>query len=97
MNATVSASRLWCSNHFVFDAASDGIQTKAVYNDYHNYCQSNGYAPLGESNFGKEVLRVFRHAKKTRPRIDGHRVSVYKGLKKRGDIEIDTGDWWTRP
>jgi len=56
------------------------VSTTRLYQAYKEYCDDNGYRPLNEGNFSKEVLRVFTGATKTRVRLPDGRPSFYTGL-----------------
>jgi len=62
------------------------IATAELYSEYRQYCEKNGYKPLAQSQFGKEVSRWFRETTKqdgpktTRPWVDGVRCQRYQGI-----------------
>ena len=51
-----------------------------LYQAYRNWCQSNGYSPLADRSFGKEVKRVFPKAERREIGSRGSREYVYCGL-----------------
>jgi len=63
------------------------VGTADLYSEYREYCQQNGYSPLGESQFGKEVGRWFHEAAGQRGpelvqrRMDGRRCRFYQGVR----------------
>jgi putative DNA primase/helicase len=56
------------------------VSSRDLYGAYKEYCDHNGYKPLNEQNFSKEVLRVFPRVTKTRVRLPDGRRSFYTGL-----------------
>jgi len=69
--------------NYVFDINAEE-HTVTAYQSYSGYCKDRGYIPIGESNFGKEVFKVFVNAKKRERQVDGKRYYVYAGLKANG-------------
>jgi putative DNA primase/helicase len=51
-----------------------------LYRSYRNWCQDNGYSPLADRSFGKEVRRVFPKAERREVGSRGSRLYVYCGL-----------------
>jgi P4 family phage/plasmid primase-like protien len=58
-----------------------------LYRAYRNWCQDNGYSPLADRSFGKEVRRVFPKAERREVGSRGSRLYVYCGLV----AELGTG------
>jgi P4 family phage/plasmid primase-like protien len=56
------------------------VQTDKLYDAYKDWCKENGYHPVNERNFGKEVKRVFPNTEKHRRGTDGNRFHVYSGV-----------------
>jgi P4 family phage/plasmid primase-like protien len=52
-----------------------------LYDRYAKWCHGNGYHPLGEALFGKEVKRVFKTADKKRLGGRGDRFTAYQHLE----------------
>jgi P4 family phage/plasmid primase-like protien len=64
------------------EAAGTGrIRTSFLYGLYVRWCESSGYRPLSEQQFGREVGRVFPQSKKTRPRNSKLRHYVYENIE----------------
>jgi putative DNA primase/helicase len=51
-----------------------------LYQAYRNWCQGNGYSPLADRSFGKEVKRVFPKADRREAGPRGCREYVYAGI-----------------
>lgn len=45
------------------------VPTAEMYKKYSEWCQENGYKPLGNRMFGKEVSRVFKNSERARRKI----------------------------
>lgn len=74
----------YCSG--VFDVeGKDEIITASAYREYRDWCEANGYKPLGNGLFGKEIARVFPTARPCRPRYAGKRVRGYSGIRPKPD------------
>lgn len=56
------------------------IPCAVVYHDYKQWCSVNGYRPLGERTFGKEVARVYPRVQRDRRGAREHREYRYQGL-----------------
>ena len=55
------------------------IRCADVYSAYRDYCEAYGYKPMNESNFGKQIKRVFPETKRRRLGTT-KREYVYYGL-----------------
>jgi P4 family phage/plasmid primase-like protien len=53
-----------------------------LYRAYRDWCSDNGYLPLADRAFGKEVRRVFPKAERRDMQIGGSRGYFYRGLAK---------------
>jgi len=73
-----------------YEARADHqIGAQQLYTRYAEHCKQNGYSPLGEANFGKELKRVFPGMEKRRCRgADGKREAYYVGLDGPGATPI---------
>lgn len=74
------------AREFLLEACEDSdrqgeIDASALYRAYHKWCESNGYRPLGNRQFGKEVRRVFRWVERVRS-SEIRRPWVYRGIRK---------------
>jgi P4 family phage/plasmid primase-like protien len=52
----------------------------SLYRAYRSWCQANGYSPLADRSFGKEVRRVFPQAERREIGPRGGRVYAYCGV-----------------
>jgi phage/plasmid-associated DNA primase len=58
----------------------EGIPTQEVYDSYVAWCGENGYRPMNNTNFGKEVKRAFPQSSKGHTRKGGSTILTYQGL-----------------
>jgi P4 family phage/plasmid primase-like protien len=56
------------------------VRVSDLYEAYRKFCAKNGYSPLSSNNFGREVLRKFPDADRTRQRENESRVYSYRGI-----------------
>jgi P4 family phage/plasmid primase-like protien len=56
------------------------IATNELYTAYKKWCNDNGYRPLGERQFGKELFRVFPATEKKRIGTGDNRFMSYHGI-----------------
>lgn len=72
------------ARQFLRDAAEDDaaaqIACAKLYSTYRSWCTTNGYHPLGERSFGKEVIRAFPRVKRVRLGGRDNREYHYQGL-----------------
>jgi P4 family phage/plasmid primase-like protien len=68
---------------------SDGqIRCDLLYNSYVRWCQENGYSPLAERGFGKEVRRVYPKVERRRGGSREERFWQYCGINN-----VEAGVW----
>lgn len=68
------------------------IKCDEIFRQYQNWCSANGYRSLGNSNFGREILRVFPTAEKKRSRenpIDEKRFYFWFNIRLKNENQID--------
>lgn len=58
----------------------DSVSSQDLYDAYKTWCGRNGYRPLGEKIFGKEVKRVFPNVEKRKLGPRGDRFYAYQGV-----------------
>jgi putative DNA primase/helicase len=69
--------------HEHYSAGQQGFLTTAqVYQSYRDWCQANGYFPLADRGFGREVARCFPTVERKQKVIDGIRGWAYCGLER---------------
>jgi P4 family phage/plasmid primase-like protien len=56
------------------------LEFENLYQEFTEYCRTNGQRPLNAANFGKEIMRAFPGAKKEKRRIGNARKNVYFGI-----------------
>jgi hypothetical protein len=54
----------------------------------------HGYCALSDTNFGKEVFKLFPDVQKQRIGRHPHRASCYVGMAIADDAEIEDRDFW---
>lgn len=62
------------------EAEYESVEVKKVYANYKKWCSSNGYRPLGERQFGKEVYRQYPKVKRVKAGTRADRTWNYAGL-----------------
>ena len=86
----VNPARTFLIECYTKDIEGD-VVTAVAYQEYRTWCETNGYRPLGASQFGKEIVRAFPAAKKAKVlNTDGYRTEGYKGIGKHS-VTSDTG------
>jgi P4 family phage/plasmid primase-like protien len=76
----VNPARTFLLENYVKGLDFEGIQTQEVYDSYVAWCGENGYRPMNNANFGKEVKRTFPQSSKGQARKGGRKISTYRGL-----------------
>jgi phage/plasmid-associated DNA primase len=51
-------------DNYRWDTELEGLPAQEVYKSYVQWCLENGYKPMNEANFGKEVKRAFPNSEK---------------------------------
>ena len=51
-----------------------------LFQGYRHYCKANGYVALNAQQFGKEVKKRYRDARRTRPVLEGRRSYMHEGI-----------------
>ncbi len=95
--AEMNPLRSFLLDHFHEHRATQ-VATKDVYKRYSEWCESNGYKPLGERMFGREVKRAFPTTERRRYGTGSERLYYYVGLTdgpKPPDSE--DGEWCKTP
>jgi P4 family phage/plasmid primase-like protien len=73
-------TRVFLNENCVEDPQSSET-CESVYKQYVGWAKTHGYRPLDDTQFGKELKRVFPRVRKGRPSGDGARYYTYEGLK----------------
>lgn len=74
-----------------YGANPDGwVPVSTVYADYRRWCTDNGYRPLADKSFGKEVRRFFKSVVRARAGSRDSRSWIYRGISS-------TKGTWTDP
>jgi putative DNA primase/helicase len=71
------------------ESPADETPCGRLYQAYRDWCLSNGYSPLADRSFGKEVKRVFPKVERREIGPRGSRAHVYCGLVAEGLIPFD--------
>ncbi len=72
-------ARLFLTEHYCDDPIGF-VACSTLYNEYKAWCDANGYHPLGERAFGKEVTRVFPRVRRAKKGTRERREYQYEGL-----------------
>jgi P4 family phage/plasmid primase-like protien len=62
------------------ESKSGRALVETVYGDYQSWCKANGYQPMSNANFGKELARTYPSVTKERGTAKDDRRNVYVGL-----------------
>ena len=81
-------ARAFLEVNFSDSLGFEGIACGEIYQMYRRWCETNGYKPMNNANFGKEVKRVFKNAAKKRPVIAGSKTWLYTGIAVKEGSEI---------
>ncbi len=73
-------ARAFLLENYTHSPNAYGIVCDTLYGEYRTWCQSNGYCPLSNRQFGKQVRRVFPGVDRERPGSGTNRPYVYRGL-----------------
>jgi P4 family phage/plasmid primase-like protien len=84
----VNPARAFLLDNYASDCCYGGLPAQEVYVCYVRYCQSNGYRPMKNNNFGKEVKRTMPSVRKIRRRIVGRQVQMYSGMAVKEESEV---------
>jgi len=76
----VNPTRRFISEHFEQDRMCS-VKAQAAYHHYRNWCQADGYKPMSEKSFGKEIRRAFPLIERKNAGPRTARFYVYKGIK----------------
>jgi putative DNA primase/helicase len=74
---------------------SSSIPCRKIYETYKRWCSLYGYCALSDTNFGKELSKLFPQTQRQRVGQRGNRVYCYIGLAISEDAEIEDRDFWT--
>ncbi|MHC4748533.1 MAG: primase-like DNA-binding domain-containing protein, partial [Planctomycetota bacterium] len=70
----VNPARAFLLDNYVARPEYEGLPSREVYGCYVRFCKANGYRPMNNTNFGKEVKRAFPSVKKGQSRTGARRV-----------------------
>jgi P4 family phage/plasmid primase-like protien len=84
----VNPARAFLLDNYVAGPGYEGLPSQEVYQAYVRWCGNNGYRPLNDSNFGKEVRRALPGVGKERNRSGGRLMSIYVGIAVREDSDV---------
>ena len=74
-------ARIFLSDNYGYDFNRPvGTETSMIYSAYRKWCMVNGYRPLSDGSFGKEVTKEFPKMERKRWCIDGKRRYTYGGV-----------------
>jgi P4 family phage/plasmid primase-like protien len=84
----VNPARTFLLDNYTAGLEYEGLPSMEVYQSYTRWCEANGYRPMNNSNFGKEVKRAFTSVEKQRSRTSGRPTSIYAGIAVREDSYV---------
>ena len=84
----VNPARTFLLENYVEGLDFEGTPTQEVYDSYVAWCGENGYRPMNNTNFGKEVKRAFPRITNRQVRIAGRKKRLYGGLAIQEGAEI---------
>jgi len=92
----VNPARAFLLDNYVAGFEYEGLPSQEVYNSYVTWCGNNGYRPMNDCNFGKEVKRTFPGITKERNRSGGRLISIYTGIAVREDSDVSQELFYNR-
>jgi putative DNA primase/helicase len=67
------------------------VPVQKLYTAWRDWCKEHGRdAPGTEQTFGRDIAAALPGVRQSRPRVNGKRVRVYKGLRLRTPDDPDT-------
>jgi P4 family phage/plasmid primase-like protien len=73
-------ARQFLQENYLADPDAGPIPTATLYRQYAQWCEASGYDPLGDSQFGKQVRRVFPDARDRQHRFP--KGTIYAGVRR---------------
>lgn len=81
-------SRAFLLENYEYNGDGYGVSCSELYSEYKQYCDENGYKPMGNRLFGRQVRRIFPEIERTRPGSGNNRQWMYEGLASHTSYEI---------
>ncbi len=81
-------ARAFLLEKYIFSPNAWGVNCTELYNEYKQYCEENGYRPMSNRLFGRQVRRVFPTIKRVRLGGRDDREWVYQELVSQVSQEI---------
>jgi P4 family phage/plasmid primase-like protien len=73
-------ARAFLLENYTYSPNGSGQPCKELYDEYVQFCETNGNRPLGNRQFGRSVKRIFPDTEKVRWGSRDERTYTYKGL-----------------
>jgi len=73
-------ARSYLLEHYTESLNGEYIVCSTLYSNYREWAKTNGYLPMDERSFGKDLRRIFPGVERTRTGGRGHQNHVYTGL-----------------
>ena len=73
-------ARAFLMENYIYSLDGCGVPSNDLYQEYVQYCKSNGCRPMRNTQFGQSVKRVFPEVEKVRWGSRDDRSYIYKGL-----------------
>lgn len=75
-------------DQLVEEAVDGTVGSRELYTAYQEYCMENGFkGVMNSQNFGKQLRRLFTKIDAHRTTIDGHKETIYCGIRLQGKAE----------
>jgi len=84
----VNPARSFLKDNYIAGADFEGLPCREVYQSYVAWCEVNGYKPMNNTNFGKEVKRALPGVKRELRGDRVQRIWHYSGLTVRKGSEV---------
>jgi P4 family phage/plasmid primase-like protien len=73
-------ARAFLLENYTYSPNAYGVECDGLYQEYAQWCGTNGYYALSNRHFGKQVRRMFPDVDRTRPGSGSNRPWVYRGI-----------------
>jgi putative DNA primase/helicase len=78
-------ARGFLSENYMPSLNGERLASSQVYDNYRRFCDQNGYRPLSDRQFGRDLRRVFPNVRRIRGRSGTEREWLYEGIVEQGD------------
>jgi P4 family phage/plasmid primase-like protien len=92
--AELNPAATFLRENYAAALSTSSIACRKVYETYKRWCSLHGNCALSDTNFGREVFKIFPDVQKQRIGQRGNRVNSYVGLAIDADAEIEDREFW---